>query len=660
MARAYDRLELARRHLVDHGACLPSALNDRLARSWQRSLHAGVEPFAMRDLVGPMDGAPLAHALEQNAQMLSFARPVMDFMYAQIRGGDCMVVLADAGSMLLHTLGDNGFLSKARQVELRAGASWHESVRGTNAIGTAIEDGTALQVRAGEHYLQRNGFLHCSAAPIFTAQGAIAGAIDISGDERASHQHALGLASSAARLIENNWLKARYRDSVRVHMHSAAEGLDTPAEGIVVLTEEGTLIGANQEAIRALRLAPHDFFALQLENRLQQRLAQLLAQPEREPHQVRLTDGRRMFLRVDWPAQRAPQRAQVQGAAVLTSDPLADSDTGDSQWRRAAAQVRRILDKPIALLIQGESGVGKEVFARACHASGPRRAHPFVAVNCAAIPDSLIEAELFGYAPGAYTGAQKGGSLGRIREAEGGTLFLDEIGDMPLLLQTRLLRVLQEKKVTPLGGAPVSVDFALVSATHTALADAVAQGRFRSDLFYRLNGFSVQLPALRQREDFDALAQRMLRLWDDSGVRIAPDLLQALRAYPWPGNLRQLASVLQTACALRDPATEPAIDWPHLASDLRDALARTAQTGSSAAERAAAPVAHVASRGAAAASASSAATADDAPAGLKKITEQASRQALAQSGGNVSQAARQLSISRQTIYRVLRTTAPDA
>ena len=274
MARAYDRLELARRHLVDHGACLPSALNDRLARSWQRSLHAGVEPFAMRDLVGPMDGAPLAHALEQNAQMLSFARPVMDFMYAQIRGGDCMVVLADAGSMLLHTLGDNGFLSKARQVELRAGASWHESVRGTNAIGTAIEDGTALQVRAGEHYLQRNGFLHCSAAPIFTAQGAIAGAIDISGDERASHQHALGLASSAARLIENNWLKARYRDSVRVHMHSAAEGLDTPAEGIVVLTEEGTLIGANQEAIRALRLAPHDFFALQLENRLQQRLAQ--------------------------------------------------------------------------------------------------------------------------------------------------------------------------------------------------------------------------------------------------------------------------------------------------------------------------------------------------------------------------------------------------
>ena len=653
MGSAYDRLQLARRHLVDHGACLPSALNDRLARSWQRSLHAGVEPFAHRDVVDPVAGSTLAQALEQNAQMLSFARPVMDFMYAQIRGGDCMVVLADASSMLLHTLGDNGFLSKARRVELRAGASWGESVRGTNAIGTAIEDGTALQVRAGEHYLERNGFLHCSAAPIFTAQGAIAGAIDISGDERASHMHALGLASSAARLIENNWLKARYRDSVRVHMHSAAEGLDTPAEAIVVLAEGGTLIGANQEAIRALRLKPHDFFALQLENHLQQRLVQLLDSPECEPHQIRLPDGLRMVLRVDRPAKRTRSPATAQRPPQLVSDPLMHSDVGDSQWRRAAAQVRRILDKPIALLIQGESGVGKEVFARACHDSGPRRGRPFVAVNCAAIPESLIEAELFGYAPGAYTGAQKGGSLGRIREAEGGTLFLDEIGDMPLLLQTRLLRVLQEKKVTPLGGAPVSVDFALISATHTVLTSAVDQGRFRSDLYYRINGFSVQLPALRQREDFEALAQRMLGQWDDSGVRIAPDLLQALRHYAWPGTLRQLASVLQTACALRDPATEPMIDWPHIASDLRDALAAVNQGPAFEPGRNASSLRRPENTQKPAATASPASPVS--PAALKRITEQAVRRTLADCGGNVSEAARRLAISRQTIYRLLRT-----
>ena len=649
MGIATDSLQLARRHLLDHGACLPSALNDRLARSWQRSLHAGLPPFGGRELAEPAGGLSLSQSLEQNAQMLSFARPVMDFMYGQIRGGDCMVVLADVDSMLLHTVGDHGFLTKAQRVELRTGASWRESVRGTNAIGTAIEDASALQVRAGEHYLERNGFLHCSAAPIFNAQGAVAGAIDISGDERASHMHALGLASSAARLIENNWLKARYRDAVRVHLHSAAEGLDTPAEGIVVLSESGTLLGANQEAIRALRLAPHDFFALQLETRLQERLAHLLARTGREPHTVRLPDGRRMFLRVEQPAQRTPARTVVPEARV---DALAASDTGDAQWRSAAQQVRRILDKPIALLIQGESGVGKEVFARACHDSGPRRGRPFVAVNCAAIPESLIEAELFGYAPGAYTGAQKGGSLGRIREAEGGTLVLDEIGDMPLLLQTRLLRVLQEKKVTPLGGTPVPVDFALVSATHCVLADAVAEGRFRSDLYYRLNGFSVKLPALREREDFDALATRMLAQWDDSGVRIAPDLLAALRGYTWPGNLRQLASVLQTACALRDPAHEPAIDWPHLASDLRDALAS--------------PAARVQPAGKAAETrAISVGQADGAPeaappAALRKIARQAIAQALADGGGNVSEAARRLGISRQTIYRHLKKADAEA
>ena len=546
MGIATDSLQLARRHLLDHGACLPSALNDRLARSWQRSLHAGLPPFGGRELAEPAGGLSLSQSLEQNAQMLSFARPVMDFMYGQIRGGDCMVVLADVDSMLLHTVGDHGFLTKA-------------------------------------------------------------------------------------------------------HQHSAAEGLDTPAEGIVVLSESGTLLGANQEAIRALRLAPHDFLALQLETRLQQRLALLLARTGLEPHAVRLPDGRRMFLRVVRPTPRTPARTVV---PEPSGDALAATDTGDAQWRLATQQVRRILEKPIGLLIQGESGVGKEVFARACHDSGPRRGRPFVAVNCAAIPESLIEAELFGYAPGAYTGAQKGGSLGRIREAEGGTLFLDEIGDMPLLLQTRLLRVLQEKKVTPLGGTPVPVDFALVSATHCVLADAVAEGRFRSDLYYRLNGFSVKLPALREREDFDALATRMLAQWDDSGVRIAPDLLAVLRAYAWPGNLRQLASVLQTACALRDPAHEPAIDWPHLASDLRDALASPAarvQPADKAAETRAISVGQADGAPEAAP-----------PAALRKIARQAIAQALADGGGNVSEAARRLGISRQTIYRHLKKADAEA
>jgi transcriptional regulator with PAS, ATPase and Fis domain len=197
-----------------------------------------------------------------------------------------------------------------------------------------------------------------------------------------------------------------------------------------------------------------------------------------------------------------------------------------------------------------------------------------VAVNCAALPETLIEAELFGYQSGAFTGAKREGAPGRIREAEGGTLFLDEIGDMPLSLQARLLRVLQDREVTPLGaGKPIAVDFALVCATHRHLQREIQAGRFREDLYYRLNGLTLCLPALRERTDFEHLLDSHLQhLMPQRPLTLAADLRQRLRTYHWPGNVRQLASALRTACALLD-AQESVIDWHHLPDDLAQALA---------------------------------------------------------------------------------------
>ena len=295
--------------------------------------------------------------------------------------------------------------------------------------------------------------------------------------------------------------------------------------------------------------------------------------------------------------------------------------------------------KPIAVLIQGESGVGKEVFARALHASGPRHAAPFLAINCAAIPEHLIESELFGHVAGAFTGARKEGSLGRLREAHGGTLFLDEIGDMPLPLQTRLLRVLQDRSVTPVGaGHAVPVDFCLISATHCQLLQAAEQGRFRHDLYYRLNGLTVQLPALRERTDFAALTEQLLAdLATEQGlphpVQVAPDLLQRLAAHPWPGNLRQLASVLRTACAMLADGDDT-LAWDHLPDDIAQALEGAGADP--------AAVAAPAVRGAAVP-----------PQSLQQLSHHAIDQALQHARGNVSQAARQLGISRQTLYRKL-------
>lgn len=292
-----------------------------------------------------------------------------------------------------------------------------------------------------------------------------------------------------------------------------------------------------------------------------------------------------------------------------------------------------------------------------------------MAINCAAIPENLIEAELFGYVPGAFTGARKQGSPGRLREAHGGTLFLDEIGDMPLALQTRLLRVLQERSVTPVGGSQaVPVDFALVSATHCQLMQAAELGRFRQDLYYRLNGLTVQLPALRERSDFLPLTQRLLAdLTAEQALpqpaQLAPELFAPLAAYPWPGNLRQYASALRTACALLAEG-EDTITWSHLPDDLQHALhaAQTAPIAPSAghghqeAARSELPVAHppttlpgvvvLHAAGGAGASAVS-------PLNLQQLSRTAIDQAVQAAGGNMSQAARTLGISRQTLYRKL-------
>ena len=329
-------------------------------------------------------------------------------------------------------------------------------------------------------------------------------------------------------------------------------------------------------------------------------------------------------------------------SAAAPDDALARLDTGDARWRAAADKARRVVGKPIAVLIQGESGVGKEVFARALHASGPRRAGPFVAINCAAIPEHLIESELFGHVAGAFTGARKEGSLGRLREAHGGTLFLDEIGDMPLPLQTRLLRVLQDRSVTPVGaGHAVPVDFCLISATHCQLLQAAEQGRFRHDLYYRLNGLTVQLPALRERTDFAALtAQLLADLATEQGlphpVQVAPDLLQRLAAHPWPGNLRQYASVLRTACAMLAEG-EDTLGWEHLGDDIVQALQTAAPPLSARLPGLTTP------RPVPAAAVLS----------LQELSSAAIDQALQSARGNVSQAARQLGISRQTLYRKL-------
>ncbi|HNC52240.1 MAG TPA: sigma-54-dependent Fis family transcriptional regulator [Accumulibacter sp.] len=629
-------LRQARQLLVEHGEVPPEHLvGSLLVRSWRRCLDAGLAPLGR--LAEPMvlDPSQLQRASERHCELIAHARPVMEYLHAQTRESGSMVILADDRGILLQTLGEVDFLSRAERVALIRGASWNEAHRGTNAIGTALAEAGAVVIHGAEHYLERNSFLTCAAETVTAPDGRLLGVLDISGDCRGRHPHTLGLVRAAAQMIENRLFDTRHGNDLRLRFHPLAEGIGTVAEGVVALSEDGWVIGANRIGLQLLGLRPADLGRTPISRVVEvrdgdfhhwERLHGGAVMPARDKI------GRRLFFRVE--RERRHRRLIMEPSAQTRDeqpDALVDLDTGDPSLKAAIEKARRVIGKPIPLLLRGESGAGKELFARAFHDSGPRRTKPFVAVNCATLPENLVEAELFGYVPGAFSGAKREGSPGRIRSAHGGTLFLDEIGDMPLTQQARLLRVLQEREVVPVGGVqPVAVDFLLICATHRDLKAEMEAGRFRSDLYYRINGLTLLLPALRGRTDFALLSLRVLReLSPERELALADPVAAAFATYAWPGNLRQLANALRTACALVGE-DEEIIGWQHLPDDLVEELRNRPRPKDNGA------------------------SAPGAGNNLRELSNGVIRKAIDGCRGNLSEAARRLGISRNTLYRRIR------
>jgi transcriptional regulator with PAS, ATPase and Fis domain len=288
-----------------------------------------------------------------------------------------------------------------------------------------------------------------------------------------------------------------------------------------------------------------------------------------------------------------------------------------------------VLGRDIPIMIMGETGTGKELLAQAIHNDSPRASGPFVAVNCASIPETLIESELFGYEDGAFTGARKKGAVGKILQANGGTLFLDEIGDMPYGLQARLLRVLQERMVTPLGsGKSITVNVVLICATNHNLRERIARGLFREDLYYRLNGLVVKLPPLRDRTDLETLVKKILATESqNTRYTVAPEVLQLFRQHKWPGNFRQLTNLLRTAVIMAGDEHE--IGMRHMPDDFLDDIdIAQAQDTSASTDKMMATGAN-----------------------LEEMEHAVILKTLEAHGGNVSATARALGVSRNTIYR---------
>jgi transcriptional regulator of acetoin/glycerol metabolism len=624
-------LRRARDQMLERGDLpLGYLVSTLLARSWRRSVDAGLAPDGRLPDSSRLDSGQLAQVRDRQHELIAHARPVMEYLHAQTRDSGSMVILADDKGVLLQALGDPDFLSRAERVALSPGSSWHERHRGTNAIGTALAEARPLVVHGGEHFLERNGFLSCAAAPLMAPDGRLLGILDISGDERQHHPHTFGLVRTAAQMVENRLFEAYHARNIRIRFHSMAEGIGTFSEGIAALSEDGWIIGANQAGLAFLGIRSGDLNATPLSRILPLRFEDLLDWNRRrpgEPMLITLADGERLFIRLEFAhsAATAGKPAETK-SALRQHDALDDLDTGDERLSAAIEKAHKLVSKPIPLLLQGEPGVGKESFARACHASGPRQDGPFVAVNCAALQPSLIEAELFGYAPA----LSREGALGRVREANGGTLFLDEIEVLPRTVQSQLLKLLLERRITPIGGETAAIDVVLICATHSDLKSEIEAGNFDADLYYRINGLTLQLAPLRERQDFPALVARLLEeLAPNRGISLEPAVATAFVEYSWPGNLRQLTNALRAGCALLDE-DESHIGWRHLPDDLAEELRWQVP-----------------------------AAATEATENLHELSQATIARTIALSHGNMSEAARRLGISRNTLYRRMRNTPSE-
>ena len=605
-----ERLASARLQFLEQGRVRGGLVDAMIERSWKRCVGQGVDPHP-RDCrhLGIRD---LREVRERSERLLCHAMPELEELRNQIGGSGYSVFLTDSDGVVLYTGGDSEFVDKAQRVALQPGACWNETDRGTNAVGTAIAERSPVMVHGSEHYLQQNRFLTCSAAPICDPHGLPLGVLDISGEAAQRQWHTLALVRMASTMIENRYFSSEYAHAALVRFHARPEFIGTLSEGLAAFDPTGRVLAANRSALLQLGLSAaqdqhfEELFTIGFDKALTAGLSGGFS--------ARTRTGVLLNARIELVAERSTRAFGT--LAAQPAQALERLRTGDETLDRCLRQAGKVLGRGIPILIQGETGTGKEVLAKAVHEAGPRHRGPLVTVNCAAFPPGLIESELFGYASGAFTGARRGGALGKIQAAHGGTLFLDEIGDMPLELQTRLLRVLQERQVIPLGGGtPQPVDFDLISATNQDLQQRVARGEFRTDLYYRINGLRLTLPALRERSDLAALARKLLAE-DVSGAALAPDAIALFRRHPWPGNIRQLRNVLRTAAAMRE-GREP-IQIHHLPEDFL-------------------------------------AEADNPPSG-ESLADRETRtihETLEACNGNMSAAARRLGINRSTLYRKL-------
>ncbi|MGG3497135.1 sigma-54-dependent Fis family transcriptional regulator [Peribacillus simplex] len=522
---------------ISEGVLDSNRLNKRIMESWHRCKKDQVNPYLNKGK-HILTSELLDIQKEKNSFLLELASPQLSRMNQSIKESGMMALLVDPDGYVLSLSGNEKILNEAGKINFVEGVRWTEGEVGTNAIGTALKTGEAVMIQGTEHYSIASHKWSCSAMPILNEDGKILGVLDISCPVEYSHPSMLGMVANLAYTIEQEMGVRSYKKELELIQHSIELAETYPDRFFIVCNHKEMIISSSKLVRKKIpqsigmaladllnhgyRIVKENLLLSKEDNRIS---GKCLFLSENHGHKTN-----RLF-----PASMPSEVFDFKGESGISES-----------FQNTLQKMKLVAPTEANVCIFGETGVGKELIAMAIHENGSRKNGPFITINCGAIPKDLMESELFGYVDGAFTGAKRQGHKGKFEQANGGTIFLDEIGEIPLAMQVALLRLLQERKIVPIGGTKsISLDIRIITATHRNLEELVNDGSFRQDLYYRLNVYPIHVPSLRERiEDIPYLVN-YLCLKNDWNIPLTEELLKRLKDYNWPGNIRELQNVLQ-------------------------------------------------------------------------------------------------------------------
>lgn len=607
-----------------------------ILESWKRCKHFGADPINQTvKIVSPTD---LRKRLQDNASLLKAAHDYLTNLYEKILHSEGIVALSDADGIILFAVGSAGSATAPK-----IGTDWREQTIGTNGVGTCLYLQKPVQIWAEEHYCQFNHLWYCSGAPIFGENGTLLGCLNVSGISESVHAHTLGMVIGIANAIEKQLRVDQIAEDNQKIIRQQSEILELVTDGVIIVEPTGRITHVNNQALQLLQIPKK-----QIMNKL---LSSIIPSGidirEMFAYQKMIKD---VEIDISLPGKEfsclfssalTKNDEDIPESIILSFKPvkkvhaLVNKLTGtkarysfghmigkSSVFQKVVEQGKLAAKTDLNVLLTGESGTGKDLIARAIHEASDRSNMPFIAINCGALPRGLVESELFGYEGGSFTGSKKDGNPGKFELADGGTIYLDEIGEMPLDVQVTLLRVIQEKRITRIGGnKPKQIDIRIIAATNKNLADEVLNKTFRQDLYYRLNVLSIHMPSLIERIDdlellIDDILERLKRQTGKNNLCIDYNALHLLKAYHWPGNIRELENVLERAACICETSLITPRDLPNCI--IQDSKRKPKLTM------------------------------------MKQNEISIIMDVLAENEGNIKQTAERLGIARSTIYRKLK------